>query len=325
MIIFRLTEYTRLGDRFELLERLGCGTFSDVWRARRLNDGQLVALKIPRDQELGAEMLRKEPGLLRQLAHENVVRMFGWHVLAGLFVIELELIQGRTLASVLEQERYDQRPVIARMLGWTVQILSGLRHIHANGIAHGDIKPQNILIDSHDVARLIDFGASYSMDDLLASSTGAGTWLYMAPEVAAGQPARNSDLYSVGVVMYRMLAGALPYRTPFEAWIKRRPPRPRELNPQISLALERSILRALAPDPEWRYPSAERMLEDVEYARRLYVDGSSGAARALTCAARTRRHGVQRCPAGWRIRPAGRPPRRRRSLPSAALLGSPGP
>lgn len=90
------------------------------------------------------------------------------------------------------------------------------------------------------------------------------------PEVAAGRPARNSDLYSVGVVMYRMLAGALPYRTPFDT--RRRPPRPRELNPQISVALERSILRAMAPDPEWRYPSAERMLEDVEYVRRRYAE-----------------------------------------------------
>jgi len=96
MIIYRLREYTWLDDRFELLERLGCGAFSDVWRARRLSDGQLVALKIPRDQELGDETLHKEPSLLRQLIDENVVQMFGWHMLAGLFVIELELIEGRT-------------------------------------------------------------------------------------------------------------------------------------------------------------------------------------------------------------------------------------
>jgi serine/threonine-protein kinase len=271
MIVFRLTEHTRLGDRFELVGRLGCGAFGEVWRARRLSDGQLVALKIPHDQDIGAETLRKEPALLRQLNHENVVRMFGWHMLGGLFVIELELIEGQTLGSLLKQERSARAPDMERMLGWSAQILSGLRYIHAQGIVHGDIKPQNVLIDTRDIVRLIDFGVSYSMDDLLESSTGAGTWLYMAPEVAAGRPARNSDLYSVGVVMYRMLTGALPYRTPLEAWTAPRPPRPRELNPQISLALERSILRAMAPDPEWHYPSAEQMLEDVEYARRLYV------------------------------------------------------
>lgn len=94
-----LTEHTRLGDRFELLGRLGCGAFGDVWRARRLSNGQLVALKIPHEQDTGAEALRKEPSLLRGLAHENLVRMLGCHLLAGVFVIELELIEGQTLAA----------------------------------------------------------------------------------------------------------------------------------------------------------------------------------------------------------------------------------
>lgn len=265
MIILHLTEQEILGDRYRLLERLGQGSFSEVWKARRLQDHHLVALKVPKDQELGEELLRREPDLMQMVAHEHVVQVYGCHNIAGLFVMEMELVEGYTLGDVLDSVSRERPLTFEQMLVWSVQILKGLCHVHGYNIVHGDIKPQNILINPRGVAKLVDFGASRQIEDVFVSTKGQGTWLYMAPEVAFDRKrGLFNDLYSVGVVMYEMVTGTTPYQNPFEMLSGHQLVRPREHNKHTPPELERIILRALEPNLARRYQTCGQILADVE-------------------------------------------------------------
>jgi len=253
-----------LGDKFELLEVLGKGSFGDVWKARRLADEAIVALKIPRDQELGEEMLRREPDLMHAFDHPHIVRVYGCHTIGSLFLIEMEYVAGHNLADMLDGVNRDNPLSYRRILNWTQQILSGLQTIHAVSVVHGDIKPQNVLISAEGEAKLVDFGTSRRLEDVWVWTRRQGTEAYWAPEVAFEEK-RNlvSDIYSVGVLLYEMVTGELPYRSPFELAAGRVIKRPREVNANVPPQLEAIILKAMARDPRDRYLSCGAILADV--------------------------------------------------------------
>jgi tetratricopeptide (TPR) repeat protein len=263
--LFATAYGTALEGRFELLDLVGRGSFGDVWKARRTEDSATVALKIPRDQELGEEVLRREPDLMRAFDHPHIVRVFGCYTINSLFVIEMEYVAGRSLADMLDGVNRDNPLSYKRILLWARQILSGLEELHASNVAHNDIKPQNVLIDEAGSAKLVDFGTSRRLEDVWVWTRRQGTEAYWAPEVAFEERrSLLSDIYSVGVMLYEMVTGELPYKSPFELASGRVIKRPREINSNISPELERIVLHAMERDPQMRYQSCAEMLHDVE-------------------------------------------------------------
>lgn len=257
--------YEALSARFELLDLLGQGSFGDVWKARNLESGQIIALKIPRDQELGEEALRHEPDLMHAFDHPNIVRVYGCHTIGSHFVIEMEYVEGRDLGKMLDGVNRSNPLSYRRILEWAEQILEGLQTIHAAQVVHNDIKPQNILIDLRGNAKLVDFGTSRRLEDVWVWTRRQGTEAYWAPEVAfESKRSYVSDIYSVGVMLYEMVTGELPYRSPYELASGRHVIRPREINANVPSRLEQIILRAMARDPQERYLDAAVMLVDVK-------------------------------------------------------------
>lgn len=258
-------QHEMLGNKFELLESLGQGSFGEVWKARRLADDTVVALKIPRDQELGKEFLRHEPELMRNFDHPHIVHVYNYHTIGSLFIIEMEYVPGHTLAEMLDGVNRDNPLSYRRILGWTLQILEGLQIVHAAKIFHGDIKPLNVLINPEDQAKLVDFGTSRRLEDVLVWTRGQGTEVYMAPEVVFEnkRSLTQSDIYSIGVMLYEMVTGELPYKSPFELTSGRAIKRPREINANVPPKLEAIILRAMERDLQARYANCAEILADV--------------------------------------------------------------
>jgi tetratricopeptide (TPR) repeat protein len=169
-----------------------------------------------------------------------------------------------TWADVLDGVNRDSPLSYRRILIWAQQILEGLQTIHAANVVHGDIKPQNVLIGPNDEAKLVDFGTSRRLEDVWVWTRRQGTEAYWAPEVAfEEQRGLVSDIYSVGIMLYEMVVGELPYKSPFQLASSFIIKRPREVNPNTPSLLETIIMRAIARDPEDRYASCADMLNDV--------------------------------------------------------------
>jgi tetratricopeptide (TPR) repeat protein len=179
----------------------------------------------------------------------------------------MELVEGYSLAQILDGIG-PQRPLsYVQVLQWADQILSGLSVLHKDSVVHGDIKPQNILIDHRGQAKLVDFGTSYHLEDIWVWTKRAGTEPYWAPEVAFDERrSLISDIYSLGVVLYEMATGQLPYHSPYALLAGQQVRRPREVNPDLPVALESIILHAMARDPNERYTGCGPMLADVQVA-----------------------------------------------------------
>lgn len=267
LIVFRGKPGEELGDRFRLLAELGKGSFGEVWQARRLKDGATVAIKIPKDQEKGEEVLRKESDIIRDIHHPNIVRVHGFHNISELFVIEMEFVDGYDLAKVLDSVSTRAPLTFEQMLEWTLQILDGLAAVHAANISHNDLKPQNILVDkASGTAKITDFGSSRRLEDVWVWTKRHGTEAYMAPEVALeGKRARDvSDIYSIGVLLYEMATGRLPYSSPHQLLTGVQIAKPREVNRDVPTDLEDVILRAMTRRPESRFPNCGSMRTAVQ-------------------------------------------------------------
>lgn len=269
-MIFKWIEGESLGDTFLLKEKLGRGTYGIVGKAIRLKDGEykkrgdLVALKVPFDQEIGEENLKREPEIIRQFDHENIVKVYGYHTISGFFVIEMELVEGYSLAEILDDQNHRNRQSFHAVLGWIRQVVLGLRSM--GSFAHGDIKPQNILIRNDGVVKLVDFGTSRRLEDVWVFTRGQGTEQYMAPEVALDNKRipLKSDLYSIGVILYEIATGDIPFHSNLERLQGKEFVKPREINSSIPVALEKLILKCLERDPDLRYSTWERFLKDLD-------------------------------------------------------------
>ncbi len=269
-MIFKWSEGDNFGDVFLLKEKLGRGTYGVVGKAVRLKDGSYkkrgdrVALKIPFDQEIGEANLRKEPEIMLNFDHENIVKVYGYHTISGIFAIEMELIEGHSLAEIMDNQKSVSDYSLLNYLEWIKQIVHGLDSM--GEFAHGDIKPQNILVRNDGIAKLVDFGASRRLEDAWVFTLGHGTEQYMAPEAALDNKrvSIKSDLYSIGVILYEIATGDIPFHSSFERLQGKQLTKPREINASILVIFEDLILRCLERDPDRRYADWDAFLNDLE-------------------------------------------------------------
>lgn len=274
----------RLGDRYELVECLGDGSHGWVWKAQRLSDSAIVAVKIPKDQGSSNSELEEGALLINTPPHPNVV---GIHWMGRVpperewFVIEMEYFPSRTLAHVFEDRETSFAASYNAIFAMYQQVLQGVAHLHQLGMAHGDIKPHNILI-SGEQAKVTDFGSSLQPEEMyVRSRENGGTILYSAPEMLGilGPGRRKADpyladVYSLGVLLYYLLTSRLPHETSSQVERHTPFPRPREINSSICPAVEHFVLRCLAEKPEDRWPAVQNMLGELTKLRRLQLEYS---------------------------------------------------
>ncbi len=259
--------------KYRILEPLGSGGFGTVYLAEDTWIDKRVALKVPHRQNLDFGELLREPRLLASLNHPNIVTVITAEKQDGVFFIVMEYVPGETLESiVLERGALD----LSLALDYTCQIANAMDHAHRQGVIHRDLRPANVFVTDRDLLKVGDFGTSRFLEIAAHGTTVIGSPPYMAPEQFEGRAVFASDIYSLGVTMYQLLTGTLPYETPAPSDLDRL--RRGELvsssrlrNPAIPPAIDEIVLRALRPDVGTRYQRAEDMLNDLIAARRELV------------------------------------------------------
>ena len=312
-----------IGGRYEIEELVGTGGMSSVYRARDSVLERRVALKIlhehfSADPEY-VERFRREARAIARLNHPNIVTVIDRGEFGKRQFIVFEHIPGENLKEVVERE--GQLPV-AQALALTHQIARGLAFAHQHGVVHRDVKPQNVLLDESGTAKVTDFGIARSLDpgeELTQTGTLLGTSDYIAPEQASGEPIdARSDQYSLGVLLYELLTGEVPYPADsFMAVAMRhlRDPVPsvRERRRDVPDRVDKIVARAMAKRPADRFPSTEAMMGAIEGA---LADTGEGAGRNEATGVHSR---VERpSPSRSAARPG--PRRRQRRRPFAPLL-----
>jgi beta-lactam-binding protein with PASTA domain len=313
--------------RYLIIRKLGTGGMANVYLAEDQELGRRVAIKILDDRHANdvqfVERFRREATNAAGLSHPNIVSIYDRGEAEGTYYIAMEYLDGRTLKELIL--RRGPAPV-KTAIDYTRQILAALRFAHKNGIVHRDIKPHNVLVDSEGRLKVTDFGiARAGASQMTEAGSIIGTAQYLSPEQAKGAPVdQTSDLYSVGIVLYELLTGAVPYTgdTPVEIAMKHLsqvPEPPSTLEPQIPHELDSIVLRALAKDPADRYQSADEMDADLERAAKgLPVAPATEEAATMVLSAvdtgtmaalGTDRSQPPRAPIYY-----DEPPRRRRSL-----------
>ncbi|BBL78367.1 hypothetical protein RxyAA322_02210 [Rubrobacter xylanophilus] len=284
-----IADRTTVDGRYAVLGRLGGGGMAEVFLAHDRVLGREVALKVLREAYASdarfVERFRREARSVAALSHPNIVSIYDHGRTAdGTYYIAMEHVPGGTLKErILKQAPLPPEEAA----GTALQVARALGVAHGRGIVHRDIKPQNILLGSSGEAKVADFGIARAASEATISGTSLvlGTAGYMSPEQAMGRRAgARSDLYSLGVVLYEMLTGSLPYEadTPVAVAIRHihEPPRhPRSVNPAVPAALDAVTVRLLAKRPEDRYPDAAALAEDLE--RFLSGDAPLEATRPL--------------------------------------------
>ena len=271
----------RLGDRYELVECLGDGSYGWVWRAQRLDDGAIVAVKIPKAQSKRNEELAEGSPLVGQSSHPSVVDVYWMGRVPPereWYAIEMEYFPSVTLAQLLDKGEEGFVASYDKLLGVFEQVLEGCAHLHRVGMSHGDIKPQNILV-SADRVKLTDFGSSVLPEDMYARTReNGGTILYSAPEIVGATLSTRdatsrflSDIYSLGVLLYHLVTARLPHDTMSQVARHVPFPRAREVNPSVSPALDEFVTRCLEITPTDRWPSVKEMLEAFRPVRRAQL------------------------------------------------------
>ena len=267
----------RLDGRYEIIEIIGVGGMAVVYKAFDNIDNRIVAVKILKDEYLTNEEFRRrfknESKAIAVLSHPNIVKVFDVSYGDRLQYIVMEYVEGITLKEYIEQQGViDTREAVY----FVTQILRALQHAHDKGIVHRDIKPQNIMLISDGTIKVTDFGiARFSRSETKTmTETAIGSVHYISPEQAKGSVTDSkSDLYSVGVVLYEMLTGKLPFQSDNAVSValmqlQKDPIQPRQINPNIPVGLEQIIMRAMQKNPNDRYQSASEMLVDIDEYKR---------------------------------------------------------
>jgi serine/threonine-protein kinase len=263
-----------LAERYEILEQLGQGGMGAVYKVHDRELDRIVALKTIRpDLASNASTIRRfkqELLLARQISHRNVIRIYDLGVSGGLRFITMEFVDGRDLRSLL-REHGKLTPEEAAAI--VKQICAGLEAAHAEDVIHRDLKPQNILLDRQGQVRIMDFGLARTLEQSGITGTGmiVGTADYMSPEQARGEQIdARSDLFSLGLILYELLTGILPFAaesivsTLFRRTQERAEP-VQSVDPSIPSGIARVTMRCLEPDAAERYQSAAEIAYDLEH------------------------------------------------------------
>ncbi len=264
-----------LNNRYEILEKIGNGGMATVYKAKCHVLNRYVAIKILRDEfTTDSEFIKKfntEAQSAASLTHPNIVSIYDVGNEDNLYYIVMELIQGKTLKDIIMEDG---------VLSWkwsvniAIQIASALETAHRNNIIHRDIKPHNIIITEDGMAKVTDFGIAKAVSNstITAFGTTIGSVHYFSPEHArGGYTDAKSDIYSLGIVMYEMLTGKVPFDadTPVSVALKQvqeEPVEPIKYNENIPIGVNRIILKAMQKDPNTRYQNATEMLQDLSMA-----------------------------------------------------------
>jgi PAS domain-containing protein len=255
-----------LGGRFEKIKKLGQGSFGEVWLVldtEAMGPERHYVAKIPFDRAANPKFC-KEATICRRLApHPGVVGLVDTLEDDGKVVLIQEYAAGRTLADMLGEEL--PRPLVERLI---LQLIDVVAHAHRHRIIHRDIKPNNIIVQPDGTLKLLDFGAAKILREKDIGATMIGSRPFMAPEQIMGQSERRSDIWAIGVLMYLLYTGELPFYREVEKLLidqilEQEPQLPRELNPELPAALEDIILKCLKKNVSERYPQAQALKADL--------------------------------------------------------------
>ena len=265
--------------KYRILSPLGSGGFGTVYLAEDTWIDKKVALKVPHKQNLDFSEMVKEPRLLASMSHPNIVTILTAEKQEDVFFVVMEYVTGETLEHIIMREGALD---LNRALDFTCQICNAVDHAHRAGVLHRDLRPGNMLVSETGMLKVTDFGTSRFLEIAAHGTTVIGSPPYMAPEQFHGKAVFASDVYSVGVTMYQMLTGSLPYDTPAPADIQRLMRgeliiAPRLKNSKIPKGISDIILKALDPDLKTRYQRAAELLNDTLAARKT---GPRKAARS---------------------------------------------
>jgi eukaryotic-like serine/threonine-protein kinase len=273
----------RIGD-YEVLGVLGAGGMGKVFKVRNVISDRIEAMKVllpdlAGRQELADRFLR-EIKLLASLDHPNIAQLRTALTLSNRLVMVMEYVEGTTLAARLEQGPIPPDELI----GYTTQVLHALSYAHARSVIHRDIKPANMMLTPGGTVKLMDFGIARAKGDASMTVTGTtlGSLFYMSPEqVKGGTVDPRSDLYSLGVAIYEMVTGELPFKAGSDysimtAQLEERPKPPSEVRPGVPPQLNGIILHSMAKDPAERFQSADEFRQALESVRQS-IPASAGA------------------------------------------------
>jgi serine/threonine-protein kinase len=275
--VTEVADNTLVDSRYRIVRRIGSGGMADVYCAEDTHLGRQVALKVlhrrfAQDQEF-VERFRREASAAAGLQHPNVVNVFDRGRHDGTYYIAMEHLEGRTLKEIVESEA----PLAQeRVVDFGLQILQAAGFAHRHGVIHRDFKPHNVIVDEQARAKVTDFGiARAGASEMTETGSIMGTAQYLSPEQAQGHAVTaTSDLYSIGVMLYEMLAGRLPFEGESAVSIALKhlsePPTPiSQLRPDVHPALESVVMAALAKDPARRWESAEDFAAAMTVLARL--------------------------------------------------------
>jgi serine/threonine-protein kinase len=264
-----MNEGMLLNNRYQLLEQLGSGGMSDVFRARDLMLERSVAIKVLHENYSNdsafQQRFRQEARAAANLSHPNIVTVHDFGLDHGQLFIVMEHIPGKDMKTLLRQRgRYSVEEAIPLM----VQACAGIGYAHRAGLVHCDVKPHNMIVTPDARLKVTDFGIARALSTIMPDERADVVWgspQYFSPEQATGEaPSPASDVYSLGIVMYEMLTGALPFTAPTSEELARMhletpPIPPSEYVPEIPPALEQIMLKVLSKEPAARYRTADQL------------------------------------------------------------------
>jgi eukaryotic-like serine/threonine-protein kinase len=268
-------------DSYRIEAPIAKSGMATIFRATDTRDGRTVALKIPHpDMEADpilSDRFKREAAIGERLNHPNVMRVFADEHRSRIYMV-MEWCPGRLLRQILDEGRLPQD----RAIRIAIEVLKALEYIHTNGVVHRDLKPENIMVDENDHIKLIDFGIAGDTSSRRLTyanfTTTLGTPNYIAPEQVKGKRGDGrTDIYSMGVILYEMLTGKLPFTgpSPMAAMNDRllnHPLPPRVADPSVSPELQEILYRALERDPKNRYSTAQEFIHDLEHPDQVGIE-----------------------------------------------------